>query len=352
MTAALGSRVLPRYALPATGLAVVAGVLALAAASVLRGTISTVLTAAAAYTAAQTVLSGIVEGRRRARDRLWTVLVGCAFALAALPLLLIGWYTVRQGMGVVNGYFLSHSMFRVDPEEAGGGVFHAIMGTLIQSLLATAIAAPLGIMAAVYLVEFGRGRRFARVVGYSVDVMTGVPSIVAGLFVYTTWILVLGMQKSGLAGALALSMVMLPVVIRSTCHMLRLVPDDLREAAYALGVPQWRTIVSVVLPTALGGVVTGVMLGVARVAGETAPLLLLVGINQRTELNPFTGLARQRPQESLPTLIYEQFGIAAGNTSSPPFQRAWGAALVLIVLVGLLNLAARLVARFVRMRRS
>jgi phosphate transport system permease protein len=144
---------------------------------------------------------------------------------------------------------------------------------------------------------------------------------------------------------------MLPVVIRSAEQMLRLVPNDLREAAYALGIPKWRTILKVVLPTALGGIVTGVMLGVARVAGETAPLLLLVGINQRIEFNPFAGQDRQRPQESLPSFIFEQFGIAVGNTQAPPFQRAWGAALVLVVLIGLLNLIARLIARFARVHR-
>jgi phosphate transport system permease protein len=213
------------------------------------------------------------------------------------------------------------------------------------------MAAPLGILTAIYLVEYGRGRRFARLVNFFVDVMTGVPSIVVGLFIFAAWILVLGFNKSGLAGALALAIVMLPLVIRSAEQMLRLVPDELREAAYALGAPQWRTITSVVLPTALGGVVTGVMLAVARIAGETAPLLLLVGISQRIEFNPFAGREAQRPQESLPTLIFEQFGVAAGNTDAPPFQRAWSAALVLIVLIGLLNLMARLIARFARISR-
>jgi phosphate transport system permease protein len=251
---------------------------------------------------------------------------------------------------VINPEFLTHSMFRVNPERAGGGVYHAIAGTLIQSLLAAAIAVPLGVLAAIHLIEYGQGSRLARLVDTSVDVMTGVPSIVAGLFVYSAWILVLGFQKSGFAGAIALSVVMLPVVIRSTAQMLRLVPDDLRNAAYALGATRSRVVVSVVLPAAANGIVTGVMLGVARVAGETAPLLLLVGINQRIEFNPFAGQARQRPQESLPTLIYEQFGIAAGNIEAPPFERAWGAAFVLIVLIGLINLVARLVAYSSRLR--
>jgi phosphate transport system permease protein len=143
---------------------------------------------------------------------------------------------------------------------------------------------------------------------------------------------------------------MLPVIIRSSEEMLKLVPNELREASYALGVPKWRTIVSVVLPTAIGGIVTGIMLGVARIMGETAPLLLLVGTNQKIEFNPFAGAADPVPQESLPTFIFEQFQAAAGNTDSEPFKRAWGAALVLIIIIGLLSAAARLIARFARVR--
>jgi phosphate transport system permease protein len=209
---------------------------------------------------------------------------------------------------------------------------------------------PLGLLTAIYLTEYGRGRRFARIVGLAVDVIAGIPSIVAGLFVYAFWILALGFGKSGFAGAIALAIVMLPIVVRTAEQMLRLVPDDLREASLALGIRKWRTVFSVVIPTALGGIITGVLLAVARIAGETAPLLLLVGINQRMELNPFAGQSGQRPQESLPTLIYEQFGIAAGNTDSPPFQRAWGAALTLILLIALLNVLARLIARLLRTR--
>jgi phosphate transport system permease protein len=299
----------------------------------------------------QTALSLVVESRRRAIDRFFTALIYLAFAAAALPLLLICWYTVQRGIEMIDLRFLTHSMFRVNPQNTGGGVYHAIIGTLVQVALAAVLAAPLGILTAIYLVEYGTGRRFAGLVSFFVDVMTGVPSIVVGLFVFTAWILVLGFHKSGLAGAFALAIVMLPLVVRSAEQMLRLVPDDLREAAYALGVPQWRTIKSIVLPTALGGIVTGVMLAVARIAGETAPLLLLVGINQRIELNPFAGHAAQRPQESLPTLIFEQFGVAAGNTAAPPFQRAWSAALVLIMLIGLLNLLARLIAHVARIHR-
>jgi phosphate transport system permease protein len=342
---------LGRYVPPATAAAVLTLVAALFAGTDLNGVPSYVVISGLGYVLAQTALSLAIEGRRRALDRLVTALVYVAFMAAALPLLLICWYTIQRGIAMIDLNFLTHSMFRVNPQDRGGGIYHAIAGTLIQVALASVMAAPLGILTAIYLVEYGRGRRFARLVNFFVDVMTGVPSIVVGLFIFAAWILVLGFNKSGLAGALALAIVMLPLVIRSAEQMLRLVPDELREAAYALGAPQWRTITSVVLPTALGGVVTGVMLAVARIAGETAPLLLLVGISQRIEFNPFAGREAQRPQESLPTLIFEQFGVAAGNTDAPPFQRAWSAALVLIVLIGLLNLMARLIARFARISR-
>lgn len=346
----LQGRRLPRYALPALAVAVLAATALLFATTGFQGTADYLVTAAALYLVAQAALSFAAEGRRQAMDRLVTTLVVLAFVLAAAPLLSIAWFTVSKGIGVLSGKFLTTSMFRINPDGPGGGIYHAILGTLEQSLLATVIAAPLGILAAVYLVEYGGRRPFARLVSFFVDVMTGVPSIVAGLFVYAAWILFLGFQKSGFAGSLALFILMLPIVIRSTEEMLKLVPNELREASYALGVPKWRTILRVVLPTALGGIVTGVMLGVARIMGETAPLLLLVGINQRIQVNPFAGQSGPHPQESLPTFIYEQFQLAVGDTGAPAFQRAWGAALVLIVIIGLLNLLARLIARFTRVR--
>ena len=346
----LSGQKLPAYALPG----LVVGVLAVTALIWLTtgfaGTAGFIVFALLLFLLAQSALSFGVEGRRQAVDRLFTTLVYVAFLLAAIPLLVITWYTVKEGVGALSTDFLFNSMFRVNPEGEGGGIYHAVVGTLIQSLLATALAAPIGILAAIYLVEYGGGRPFARAVSLFVDVMTGVPSIVAGLFVYAFWILALGFQKSGFAGSLALFILMLPIVIRSSEEMLKLVPMDLREASYALGVPKWRTILSVVLPTALAGIVTGVMLGVARIAGETAPLLLLVGINQKIEFNPFAGTEDPNPQASLPTYIFEQFGVAVGNTEAPAFERAWGAALVLIIIIGLLSLIARLVARLVRVR--
>jgi phosphate transport system permease protein len=346
----LQGRKLPGYALPAFAAASVLVTLLLFAVTPMQGVAGFLVVAVVVYVVTQTGMSFQLEGRRQAKDRLFTTLVVVAFALAAAPLIIITWYTVKQGIGVITGKFLTTSMFRIDPDGPGGGIYHAILGTLEQAFLATAIAAPLGILAAVYLVEYGGRRPFARAVSFFVDVMTGVPSIVAGLFIYAAWILVLGFQKSGFAGSLALFILMLPVVIRSTEEMLKLVPNDLREASYALGVPKWRTILRVVLPTALGGIVTGVMLGVARIMGETAPLLLLVGINQKIQTNPFAGQGSPRAQESLPTFIFEQFQVAVGNTESPAFQRAWGAALVLIVIIGLLNLLARVIARFARVR--
>ena len=199
---------------------------------------------------------------------------------------------------------------------------------------------PLAVLTAIYLVEYGRGW-LARAVTFFVDVMTGVPSIVAGLFIYTVWILALGFQRSGFAATFALAILMIPVVVRSTEEMLKLVPNELREASLALGVPRWRTIAKIVIPTALPGIVTGVMLGVARVMGETAPLLLLTGFTTSINTDVFHG-----PQAALPLIIFDQ----AGRPTTAAVDRAWGTALVLIVLVMLLNLVGRAVARFSRVR--
>lgn len=345
LQAQLRGQKLPSWATPAFAVAAVAVTLLLFVLTPLQGNADFLVVAVLLFVIAQTATSFAVEGRRQAKDRLFTTFVYLAFVLAIIPLGLIVWRVVDQGVGSLKGGFLTHSMFRINQSGPGGGIYHAILGTLEQGLLATVIAAPLGILAAIYLVEYGARRPFARAVSFFVDVMVGVPSIVAGLFVYTLWILVLGFQKSGFAGSLALFILMLPLVIRSTEEMLRLVPLELREASYALGIPKWRTILRVVLPTAFGGVVTGVMLGVARIMGETAPLLLLVGINQQINRSPFS-----QAQESLPTFINEQFQIAVGDTTSPAYHRAWGAALVLIIIIMLLNAIARIAARFSRAR--
>jgi phosphate transport system permease protein len=350
--AALRGQKLPRWAPPVLGgLAVLLGA---GAAFALYGELriaNFVVISGLLFALVQTVASFSVEGRRQAVDRLFTTLVYTAFLMAMIPLGLILWYTIQRGYAVISGTFLGKSMFLVNPDTAGGGIYHAIAGSLEQTAISALIAVPLGVLTALYLVEYGGGSWFGRTVSFFVDVMTGVPSIVAGIFIYAFWLIALGFQKSGLAGSLALAILMLPVVVRSSEEMLKLVPADLREAAYALGVPKWRTILKVVLPTALPGIVTGIMLGVARVMGETAPLILLVGTNPKINLNPFSFSSTEaNPQASLPTYIWEQFQQAAGNPNHPAALRAWGAALVLITLILLLNLIARTIARFTRAR--
>jgi phosphate transport system permease protein len=225
----------------------------------------------------------------------------------------------------------------ISNRDTGGGAYHAILGTIEQVGLASLIAIPVGVLTAVYLVEYGRNGRLAKTVTFFVDVMTGVPSIVAGLFIFAFWLALLGFEYMGLAGAMALSILMMPTVVRATEEMLKLVPNDLREASYALGVPRWRTICFVVLPTAFTGIITGVMLSIARVMGETAPLLMTVFVTTAINNNPFQG-----PQMSLPLYVWDQ----APLPNQTAIDRAWAAALTLIVLVMLMNLVARLIARF------
>lgn len=282
----------------------------------------------------QTALSWRVEGRRHATDRLATTLVYATFVLALTPLVWILLTVLAKGLGVMSLEFLTETMRNISPRREGGGILHALLGTLEQVGIATLISVPIGLLAAVYLVEFGRGRlRFW--ISFFVDVMTGVPSIVAGLFVFTALILTGVLEQSGLAAALALSILMIPVVIRSAEEMLRIVPNELREGALALGVPKWKVILRVVVPTALSGLITGVMLAVARVAGETAPLLLTTFLAQSINVNPTSG-----SQASLPTFIWDQIG--RGTEAS--VNRAWGAALVLITLVLLIYATARVIA--------
>ncbi|MFE7858618.1 phosphate ABC transporter permease PstA [Streptomyces sp. NPDC101209] len=276
-----------------------------------------------------------VEGRRQAKDRIATGLVWVAFLVALVPLISLVWVTVVRGIKVLDVYFLTHSMGLVADSQPGGGIYHAIIGSLEQVGLATLIAAPIGVLTAIYLVEYGRGR-LAQAVTFFVDVMTGVPSIVAGLFILSL-MLIFDMQPFGFAGSLALAILMMPVVVRSTEEMLKLVPNELREASLALGVPKWRTILKVVLPTSIGGITTGIMLAIARIAGETAPVLLLVFGNRFINNNPFEG-----PQQSLPLYVYQQY--AAGNEYA--YDRAWAASLALIAFVMILNLVARAIARW------
>ncbi|WP_431985155.1 phosphate ABC transporter permease PstA [Streptomyces qinglanensis] len=327
---------LPRWAPP--GLAAVAAVLGIGIGLVggLDSRLQWGLIAAVLYLGLTAVLAGTVEGTRQAKDRLATSVIWVCFLLAVVPLASLLWETLVRGAKVLDGYFLTHSMSGVITLEPGGGIYHALIGTLEQVGLATLIAAPLGLLTAVYLVEYGTGR-LAKAITFFVDVMTGIPSIVAGLFILSFWIIILDFGYSGFAGAMALAILMMPIVVRSTEEMLKLVPNELREASLALGVPKWKTIIKVVLPTAVGGITTGIMLAVARIAGESAPILLLVFGSAEINNNPFDGA-----QSSLPYFIYEQW--ALGNEAS--YDRAWAAALVLIAFVMILNLVARGIARW------
>ncbi|GAA3566411.1 phosphate ABC transporter permease PstA [Nonomuraea rosea] len=276
-----------------------------------------------------------ISTRRRIKDRFVQGLVYLAFAMAVVPLVSVLWLVISNGAARFDMEFLTHSMRGIGARDAGGGAYHAIIGTLEQVLLASLISVPIGLLTAIYLVEYGNGGRLSRSISFFVDVMTGIPSVVSGLFIFAFWILVLGFQFSGWAGALALSILMMPTVVRSAEEMLRLVPTDLREASYALGVAKWRTIMKVVLPTALTGIITGVMLAVARVAGETAPLLLTVFFTNSINNDPFTG-----PQMGLPLYVFDQ----AARPNDTAIDRAWTGALTLILIVMLLNLVARLIA--------
>ncbi|WP_328669876.1 phosphate ABC transporter permease PstA [Streptomyces sp. NBC_00328] len=321
------------WAIAAGSLAVGAGI---GLAAGLDSKVQSGLIAAILFVLGTYVVATRVEGRRQAKDRVATSLVWVCFIVALIPLVSLIWETVERGVKVFDTYFLSHSMGVVADAQPGGGIYHAIIGTLEQVGIASLIAVPIGVLTAIYLVEYGRGS-LAKAVTFFVDVMTGIPSIVAGLFVLSFWILILGMGYSGFAGAMALSILMMPVVVRSTEEMLKLVPNELREASLALGIPKWRTILKVVLPTSIGGITTGVMLAVARITGETAPVLLLVWGTGFINNNPFDG-----PQASLPLYIYQQY--SAGTPAST--DRAWAAALALILFVMILNMGARAIARW------
>ncbi len=268
-----------------------------------------------------------------------TVLVTSAFVLALFPLFSILFTVISKGTKVLSAEFFTYSMRNVVGE--GGGIYHAMVGTLLITGAATVISVPIGLFAAIYLVEYADGNRLSRWIRFLVDVMTGIPSIVAGLFAYALFVLFFGEGvRMGIGGSVALSVLMIPVVVRSSEEMLKLVPNELREASYALGVPKWRTVAKVVLPTALAGIVTGVTLAIARVIGETAPLLIIAGITDSVNFNLFDGR-----MATLPVFAYA----SQRNPGVPPefsIDRAWGAALVLLLIVMLLNLIARLVSHF------
>ncbi|MFJ9010818.1 phosphate ABC transporter permease PstA [Streptomyces canus] len=328
---------LPKWSPYAIAAGSVALGLGISAAAGLDSSIQWVLIAGLLFVLGTYVIAARVEGRRQAKDRVATALVWVAFLLAVVPLVSLVWSTVSRGVKVLDIYFLTHSMGLVADSEPGGGIYHAIIGSLEQVGLATVIAAPIGVLTAIYLVEYGRGK-LAKAVTFFVDVMTGIPSIVAGLFILSI-MLMFDMQPFGFAGSLALAILMMPVVVRSTEEMLKLVPNELREASLALGIPKWRTILKVVIPTSIGGITTGIMLAVARIAGETAPVLLLVWGNSLINSNPFEGA-----QQSLPLYIYQQYANSAGSGAA--YDRAWAASLTLIAFVMILNLVARGIARW------
>ena len=301
---------------------------------------------------------GQLSGSRRFKNGLATGLVYTAFGLALIPLVWLSWTVVSKGIDLFfvdeNGEhnfnldFLQQSMRGVVGGAPAGGALHAIWGTVLITLATAVISVPIGILTAVYLVEYGQGR-LKRSVTFFVDVMTGIPSIVAGLFAYALAAIVMGPgTKTGFVGAIALWVVMMGVVVRASEEMLRLVPNELREASYALGVPKWLTVLKVVLRTAIAGLATGVTLAIARVIGETAPLLVAVGFADSMNLNLFDGRMM-----TLPVYIVSEWrkGDAVCNDPSavciPEITeyRAWAAALVLILIVMTLNLIARLISR-------
>jgi phosphate transport system permease protein len=278
---------------------------------------------------------------RRAKNRIATTFMALAFLLVIIPLGFVLYTVISKGASVISGSFLTSAIpVTVAPADVGG-IGPAVLGTLLITGLAAVMAVPLGVLGAIYASEYGGKGVLATVVRFMADVMTGVPSIVMGLFVFSIWVLHFGF--SGLAGAFALACLMLPVVIRSSEEMLRLVPDSLREGSYALGATKARVTLTVVLPAALGGIVSGALLAVARAAGETAPLLFTILTVMTANPNVFSGA-----NTSLPSQIFS-------NASQPYVgaqARGWSAALTLIAIAFILMIAARLVtARFARYSR-
>jgi phosphate transport system permease protein len=278
------------------------------------------------------------SGSRTFKNSLAWVYVSLAAVLAVIPLVWVLWTVISKGYKLIltSSWWLQ-SQRGITPRREGGGAYHAIVGTLEIGLICAVIAVPLGVLGAIFLIEYARGTKASRVVSFMVDILSGIPSIVAALFIYALFITIFGFGRSVIAVSCALVLLMLPVVLRSTEEMLKLVPDSLREASYALGVPKWKTIVKVVIPTAFGGISTGVVLGLARVMGETAPLLILVSYAVGINFSPTTAT-----MGALPTMIN------AGRDQAPSlpgYDRVWAAALTLIILVMMLNLLARGIAR-------
>ncbi|KFI63738.1 phosphate ABC transporter substrate-binding protein [Bifidobacterium cuniculi] len=292
---------------------------------------------------------------RKRKDLFMRVLIVLAFAIACIPLVSVLWTTLARGFRRLNWDFLSHNMTNViggNPTPSGGygGILHAVIGTLEITLGAMVISIPVGVLCAVYLIEYAGKSRLADAIHLLVDVMSGIPSIVAGLFAFSMFALLAGPGTlNGFEGSVALSLLMLPTVVKTTEEMLKIVPNDLREASLALGVTKQRTITKVVLRTALPGIVSGAILAIARVIGETAPLLMTAGYIVSTNANLFSG-----QMTTLPVYVYQEYSkyrancpadASDGCVTSIPMERAWSAALVLIIIVLILNVIGRVVAR-------
>lgn len=278
-----------------------------------------------------------IKSSRKTADFISTVLIYLCMGLALIPLVWVLWEVVTRGApSLMSAEWWTASQRGETAGSAGGGVAHAIIGTMVQALVTAVITVPFGIFVAIYLVEYAGNSRLGKITTFMVDILSGVPSIVASLFIYSMWVVMFGMNRSGFAVSLALVLLMLPIVVRNTEEMLRVVPDELREAAYALGVPKWKTIVKIVLPTALSGIVTGVMLAVARVMGESAPMLILVATSRIISYNPFG-----QSQSSLPLFMLDMY--KAGNTGAA-FDKMWGAALTLVLIIAAINIVARIIS--------
>jgi phosphate transport system permease protein len=278
------------------------------------------------------------SGWRRTKNQIATVGMWVAFVVMLIPLGFVIFTVIAKGASAISWQFLTGNIpINVLPVTFGG-VGPAVYGTLVITGLASLMAIPLGVLGGIYINEYGGNQVLARVINFFADVMTGVPSIIMGLFIFTIWVLHFG--YSGFAGSLALACLMLPIVIRSTYEMLRLVPDSLREASYALGATKARVTLTVVLPAAVGGIVSGALLAVARAAGETAPLVFTILVTQTLNKNVFSGA-----NTALSTLIFQN----ATQPYTGAQARAWGSALTLIAIAFILMIVARLVtARFAR----
>jgi phosphate transport system permease protein len=285
------------------------------------------------------------SGPRTIRNALATVYVTLATVLAVIPLVWVLYTVITKGTRLVlTSTWWLQSQRGITPRREGGGAYHAIVGTVEMALICAVIAVPVGVLGAIFLVEYARGTKVARAVSFTVDILSGIPSIVAALFIYALFITIFGFGRSSIAVSCALVLLMLPTVLRSTEEMLKLVPDSLREASYALGVAKWKTIVRVVIPTAFSGISTGVVLGLARVMGETAPLLILVSYAQGINFSPLSDT-----MGALPTMINSGRDQAP---TMPGYERVWAAALTLILIVMLLNLLARGIARASKLKET